>query len=234
MTATWFATAPSWEFIQSGGYLDKARTEAGWEWRAVSRNSNGRVWVPDGPAGLHRYRLRTSSSRPSTCPELAGPRPMPMRPPPTAPGAAPVTASPVDCPTAEHNASARRLVADTDPLTTRTAPPRRELGWNSQLAHGRLGWRMPADRRPFGIHDVFGNVWQASTIFNPLPGARVHPYYDDFSTPVTTASSMILGGSWISCGDEASGRAGQLPLPPASSTSTPASGSSRRPTTAAW
>jgi putative 4-mercaptohistidine N1-methyltranferase len=33
----------------------------------------------------------------------------------------------------------------------------------------------------------------------------VHPYYDDFSTPCYDGQhQMILGGSWISCGDEAS------------------------------
>ena len=61
-----------------------------------------------------------------------------------------------------------------------------------------------ADRSRF--HDVFGNVWQwLEDHFNPLPGARVHPYYDDFSTPCYDGQhQMMLGGSWISTGDEAS------------------------------
>ena len=82
----------------------------------------------------------------------------------------------------------------------------REIGWNSQLAHGSP-WPVDAGRpAPSGAHDVFGNVWQwHGDDFNPLPGARVHPYYDDFSTPCYDGQhQMILGGSWISCGDEAS------------------------------
>ncbi|GAB4818144.1 hypothetical protein N2152v2_005190 [Parachlorella kessleri] len=91
---------------------------------------------------------------------------------------------------------------------------------------------MPAT--PAGFHDVFGNVWQwCEDFFAALPGSRgVHPYYDDFSRHVlfvvhgdtsvphsclTAKASrlppipcydgehnIILGGSFISTGDEAS------------------------------
>ena len=62
---------------------------------------------------------------------------------------------------------------------------------------------MGSSERPFG--DVFGNVWHwCEDHFHPLEGFRIHPYYDDFSTPCYDGKHlMILGGSFISTGDEA-------------------------------
>ena len=57
-----------------------------------------------------------------------------------------------------------------------------------------------------GFHDSFGNVWQwCEDPFHPLPKFEIHPYYTDFSTPCfDNEHQMILGGSFISTGDEAS------------------------------
>ena len=57
-----------------------------------------------------------------------------------------------------------------------------------------------------GFHDTFGNVWQwCEDNFNSLPGFKIHPYYTDFSTPCFDGKhQMMLGGSFISTGDEAS------------------------------
>merc|ERR1719152_342471 len=51
-----------------------------------------------------------------------------------------------------------------------------------------------------------GNVWEwCGDDFHPLDGFRVHPLYDDFSTPCFDgAHNMIMGGSWASTGNEAS------------------------------
>eukprot|EP01116_Phalansterium_solitarium_P011028 TRINITY_DN2663_c0_g1_i2.p1 TRINITY_DN2663_c0_g1~~TRINITY_DN2663_c0_g1_i2.p1 ORF type:complete len:756 (-),score=182.84 TRINITY_DN2663_c0_g1_i2:466-2733(-) len=56
-----------------------------------------------------------------------------------------------------------------------------------------------------GFHDARGNVWQWSEEHaHALEGFRVHPLYDDFSTPCfDNRHNMILGGSWVSTGDEA-------------------------------
>ncbi len=55
------------------------------------------------------------------------------------------------------------------------------------------------------FYDVVGNVWQwSSTPIGGYNGFRVHPLYDDFSTPTFDGKhSMIKGGSWISTGNEA-------------------------------
>jgi len=59
---------------------------------------------------------------------------------------------------------------------------------------------------PRGIQDIQGNVWcWLADDFNPLPGFRTHPWYDDFSEPFFTPDhAMLLGGSWASLGTSAS------------------------------
>ncbi|XP_048394661.1 uncharacterized protein LOC125456049 isoform X2 [Stegostoma tigrinum] len=57
-----------------------------------------------------------------------------------------------------------------------------------------------------GFHDAFGNVWVwTEDHFNGLPGFDTTYLYDDFSSPCFDGRhTIILGGSWISTGDEAS------------------------------
>jgi len=53
--------------------------------------------------------------------------------------------------------------------------------------------------------DVVGNVWQwMETPTYPFDNFKVHPLYDDFTTPTFDGQhNLIKGGSWISCGNEA-------------------------------
>jgi 5-histidylcysteine sulfoxide synthase/putative 4-mercaptohistidine N1-methyltranferase len=62
----------------------------------------------------------------------------------------------------------------------------------TQFAHGEL-------------FDVVGNVWQwTETPIFPFDGFKVHPLYDDFTTPTYDGRhNLIKGGSWISTGNEA-------------------------------
>jgi formylglycine-generating enzyme required for sulfatase activity len=49
-----------------------------------------------------------------------------------------------------------------------------------------------------GFNDVFGNTWEwCEDHFNGLPGFKTSYMYDG-------RHNIILGGSWISTGDEAS------------------------------
>ena len=64
----------------------------------------------------------------------------------------------------------------------------------------------PVNTFDFGkFFDVIGNVWQwTETPITGYPGFKVHPLYDDFSTPTFDGKhNIIKGGSWISTGNEA-------------------------------
>jgi len=55
--------------------------------------------------------------------------------------------------------------------------------------------------------DVIGNVWQwTNTPIYPFTGFKVHPLYDDFTTPAfDNQHNIIKGSSWISTGNEING-----------------------------
>lgn len=57
------------------------------------------------------------------------------------------------------------------------------------------------------FYDVIGNVWQwTETPIHPFEGFKVHPLYDDFTTPTfDNKHNLIKGGSWISTGNEING-----------------------------
>lgn len=56
-----------------------------------------------------------------------------------------------------------------------------------------------------GFFDIIGNVWQwTESAMDGFNGFKVHPLYDDFSTPTFDGKhNLIKGGSWISTGNEA-------------------------------
>jgi len=67
----------------------------------------------------------------------------------------------------------------------------------------------PVDKYKFGIgdkefYDVVGNVWQWSiTPMYPFDDFKVHPIYDDFTTPTfDDRHALMKGGSFISLGNE--------------------------------
>jgi 5-histidylcysteine sulfoxide synthase/putative 4-mercaptohistidine N1-methyltranferase len=62
----------------------------------------------------------------------------------------------------------------------------------------------PVDRFRFdSLYDIIGNVWQWTEVpIYPFKGFKVHPLYDDFTTPTyDTQHNLIKGGSWISSGN---------------------------------
>lgn len=79
------------------------------------------------------------------------------------------------------------------------------------LAPGNIGLEhfsspCPVDTFRNGeLYDLIGNVWQwTETPITGFAGFKVHPLYDDFSTPTFDGKhNIIKGGSWISTGNEA-------------------------------
>lgn len=184
-------------FVQDGGYrTERFWSEEGWKWRQFRNTKWPTFWVQDGPAGLHRYKLRT-------CFEIVE---MPWN-------------WPADVNYHEAKAYAA-WKAEKDGATTpyrmlteaehhRLRDPRSGRYGESANHHLAYSSASPVDASPptsAGAYDVFGNVWHwLEDHFNPLEGFKPHPTYDDFSTPCFDGKhQMILGGSFIATGEEAS------------------------------
>eukprot|EP00045_Choanoeca_perplexa_P010846 m.112559 g.112559 ORF g.112559 m.112559 type:complete len:842 (-) comp15414_c0_seq1:171-2696(-) len=206
------------EFVKSGGYLNESNWEKdGWQWRCFRNVKWPTFWVPTGPSGLHQYRLRTifeEVDMPWSWPanvnyheakafanwksDQAGvPRENGYR----------ILSE------AEHHRIRDESTIDMslgtkrDPSMVADGPTMAaKYNANSNLAFGS---ESPVDAmapQSSGFHDVFGNVWQwMEDHMAALPGFKVHPYYNDFTLPCFDGQHhLILGGSYISCGDEAS------------------------------
>jgi 5-histidylcysteine sulfoxide synthase/putative 4-mercaptohistidine N1-methyltranferase len=208
-----------WKFVQDGGYREaRYWSDDGWQWRTYRNLKKPFFWEPLGPAGSHEYALRTIFEivpMPWDWPvdvtyyeakafcqwktERDGaPRPYRLlteaehhliRPP-------------------QHNLAAARRDVQADPVMVRSGQsfPEGATGANLNLAYASqnpVHFFAPSET---GHRDTTGSAWEwTEDHFNPLKGFEVHHVYDDFSTPCFDGKhSMIVGGSFISTGDEAS------------------------------
>ncbi len=192
-----------WQFVADGGYHQEENwTETGWKWRSFRNIKWPTFWVTDGPAGAHQYRLRT-------CFEI-----VPMQW--SWPAVVNYHEAKAYCrwksdkdgrpyrliTEAEHQALRQVCQYDNnDVLQLLPGAP-----YNTNLAAGSEQAVDMAKSGPNGeFCDLFGNVWQwCEDHFNKFDGFKVHRYYDDFSTPCFDGQhQMIIGGSFVSTGDEA-------------------------------
>ncbi len=182
------------EFVEDGGYHEERYwSDEGWRWRQFRNAKWPSFWVPDGPAGLNQFKIRTIF-------EVVEFRP-------SWPAIVNYHEAKAYCAwkTQRHYVGKPyRLLTEAEQHSLRQITGA-EYRWNIGLVHGS---ESPVDMyvSQAGAGDVFGNVWQWSQdTFNPLPGFKVHRYYDDFSTPCFDGRhQMIFGGSFVSTGDEAS------------------------------
>jgi 5-histidylcysteine sulfoxide synthase len=199
-----------YEFVKSLSYVDDSFwSEEGLLWRKFRNTKRPTFWVAHGPEGLHDYKLRTIFALID----------MPWD-------------WPVEVNFHEAEAYARwKTQKDQSKLKYRLLTEiehqllRDETSIDPvlQTKHYRDGSTVTADynfnfklaspnsvltsvANSKGVKDAFGNVWQwALDQFNPLEGFKPHALYDDFSQPCFDGKhQMILGGSFISCGHEAS------------------------------
>nr|WP_314423807.1 5-histidylcysteine sulfoxide synthase [uncultured Erwinia sp.] len=110
---------------------------------------------------------------------------------------------------AEETGKSIQLPAESEWMLLREQVPGDQTDWDRTPGNINLAYwasSCPIDRFSQGdFFDLVGNVWQwTTTPINGFEGFRVHPLYDDFSTPTFDGKhSLIKGGSWISTGNEA-------------------------------
>lgn len=201
-------------FVRDQGYLkQKYWTDVGWAWRSFRNTKWPSFWATVGPSGNHQYRLRAMFEvidMPWNWPVLVNyheakafcawkneKEGIDAK----APDAIRIMTEP------EHH-----ILREFEPLGA--DPVMHHQGGKEMLARGynlNLSYSsespvcaLPPNKMDF--HDVLGNAWEwCEDHFSALPNFRVHPYYDDFSLPCFDGlHNLILGGSFISTGDEAS------------------------------
>ena len=191
------------QFVIEGGYRDSSLwSEEGAKWCAFRHTRSPTFWRPEGPQGSHRYKLRT----------LFEEIPMPWDWPVIVNGheaAAFVkwqsrrTGTHLRLPTeAEYHRLRDQSEAFFSSKDTDSANV--ELRWGSESPVSRAIAGTHRSTQPH-LFDVRGNLWHwCGDDFHSLPGFQIHELYDDFSTPCFDGEhQMILGGSFVSTGDEA-------------------------------
>jgi 5-histidylcysteine sulfoxide synthase/putative 4-mercaptohistidine N1-methyltranferase len=183
------------EFVDNGGYsTEKWWTEEGWAWRTYRRAECPTFWVKSD-TGMFSLRCLTE--------EIPMPWDWPVEVNYLEAKAfcnwkAEVSGKPVRLPT---EAEWHRLLGEAG-----LAGKDNWTGVDANINLSRFASSCPVtDHRHGDFFDVVGNVWQwTETPISGFPGFKVHPLYDDFSTPTfDTRHTLIKGGSWISTGNEA-------------------------------
>ncbi|WP_413648560.1 5-histidylcysteine sulfoxide synthase [Pantoea sp. B65] len=183
-------------FVSAGGYQQRQWwDDEGWGWREFARAEKPTFWVGD-ITQPDRLKLRLMAEE---------------------------VAMPWDWPAEVNQLEAAAFCRWKADDTGKSIQLPSEAEWyclREQLAGDQPDWQQapgninleywasscPVDRFPQGeFFDLIGNVWQwTTTPINGLEGFKVHPLYDDFSTPTFDGKhALIKGGSWISTGNEA-------------------------------
>ena len=181
------------EFVQAGGYADDRWWDAeGLAWKQFSDAEHPTFWVP----AAEGWRLRLMLE------EVAMPWNWPVE---------------VNCLEAAAFCAWKasqislpvRLPSEDEWLRlydfsgVSEVQPDAAAAANLHLDHAASS--CPVDTFRHGeLYDVVGNVWQwTQTPIYPFDGFRVHPLYDDFTTPTFDGRhNLFKGGSWISAGNE--------------------------------
>ncbi|NVN99664.1 MAG: 5-histidylcysteine sulfoxide synthase [Geobacteraceae bacterium] len=182
------------EFVEAGCYQKQEHwCEEGWQWREFKQAEHPLFWLK-GESG---WRLRTVAA------EIPLPWNWPVEVNYLEAKAfcnwkSAASGKPIRMPTEDEWHRLIDFCEVPDQPAWQTAPGNINLEhWSSPC---------PVDRFSHGdFFDIIGNVWQwTETPIYPFAGFRVHPWYDDFSTPTfDTRHNLIKGGSWISTGNEA-------------------------------
>ncbi|MEZ5899273.1 MAG: 5-histidylcysteine sulfoxide synthase [Hyphomicrobiaceae bacterium] len=176
-------------FVNAGGYREEQWwSEEGRKWRDFANATHPTFWLRDGDEWRLRLMLEET--------------PMPW----SWPAEVNFHEAKAFCNwLADKKGEPVRLLTEDEWYRLRSVTGVNEgTAANYQLDHWASS--CPVDRFAHGdFYDVVGNVWQwTETPTYPLAGFRVHPLYDDFTTPTFDGRhNLIKGGSWISSGNEA-------------------------------
>jgi 5-histidylcysteine sulfoxide synthase/putative 4-mercaptohistidine N1-methyltranferase len=192
-SAMLISNAQFYDFVTGNGYTqERYWSLEGWAWRSFRNTKAPAFWVQVGPAGLHQYKLRTIFE----VIEMQWDFPVCVN----------FHEAKAYCAwRTEHDNSFMpyRLLTEAEHNVLRDG---KEYPWNNNLRYGSEMGVCHTNANEKGFFDVFGNVWQwCEDHFHPLKGGTPHRYYEDFSVPCYDGQHhIILGGSFISTGDESS------------------------------
>ena len=191
------------EFVKANGYhTEKYWTEEGWQWKTYKKAEHPLFWIKDGD----NYKLRLIDR------EIPMPWNWPVELNYLEAKAfcnwkAETTGKKIRMPTEAEYARLREFTNVPDleagPMTNEEIAKHKMPG-NINLEH--FSSACPVDMFKNGdFYDIIGNVWQWSeTTIAGFDGFKVHPVYDDFTTPTIDGKHNIFsGGSFISTGNEA-------------------------------
>lgn len=182
------------EFILDGGYQDQNFwTDEGWKWKTYKKAEYPLFWMKDGDHFKLRLVFQLVEMPWSWPVEVNY-----LEAKAFCNWKALKTGLPVRLMTEEEWFILRDQAAVPDLPVCDKAPG------NINLEHFQSP--CPVNQFAFGeFYDIIGNVWQwTETPISGFEGFRIHPSYDDFSTPTfDLRHNLIKGGSWISTGNEA-------------------------------
>ncbi|MGI9273304.1 MAG: 5-histidylcysteine sulfoxide synthase [Endozoicomonas sp.] len=181
------------QFVEAGAYdTEHWWTDEGWAWATFAKARHPEFWVPEEDTWRYRAMLEEIDMPWNwpvdvSCHEAQA----------FCRWKSEITGRQIQLPTEAEWYCLRELI-DTDQPYWEKAPGNINLEyWSSSC---------PVDRFRTGeFCDIIGNAWQwTSTPIDAYDGFRVHPYYDDFSTPTFDGKhNLIKGGCWISTGNYA-------------------------------
>jgi 5-histidylcysteine sulfoxide synthase/putative 4-mercaptohistidine N1-methyltranferase len=187
------------QFMEEDGYsIEKYWTVEGWKWNRSTKMTRPLFWVPDRVINEKQtYKFRTFTE---------------------------IIDMPWDWPVELNNLESKafcnwkaaktgkpiRLPTEDEWYRLRAFVRYDQIDWKVGTV-GNINLEKWASSCPIdifshnGFYDIIGNVWQhTETPIDGHDGFKVHPLYDDFSTPTfDTKHNLIKGGSWISTGNEA-------------------------------
>ena len=180
------------DFVEAGGYQNsKYWTAEGWSWAEYRKAEHPVYWLKEGETYRYRTMLELIDMPwdwPAEINYLEAKAFCNWK--------SEVTGKLIRMPTEAEWYKLREIV-DTD-----------QPYWDSAPGNINLEYEMspcPVNRHEFseGFYDVIGNVWQwTETPIDGYDGFKVHPAYDDFSTPTFDGKhNLFKGGCWISTGN---------------------------------